>query len=1697
MKKILKSTLSIFLALTFILSSAAVGFNEVDFDAFDSSIKSLVSGLSVKSKAADKEIAPTPENVVKCFMDNKRVWCTGFTFDSTMYITSSDLLFIDIDHDGILELMTTNISGSGYFSTTFYYKANLKDGYVYLVNSDYPEYDGLDLYKGYKLYKNKKSNEYFYHGYNFYREGVYYNITSENFFYYKNAKITDKPLFWTENKLKSYDSNEYTTSYYNCMKGNLKISKSSYNTQRNNFFAGYKNLNLKYKEINVKDFIESSTTRQKNLLLESYKGYSHDEYILANFANPKDVYNIGEESSIQFTVKGGKSAIADFDVDKVKVTAKDDTVLKIKSIEKVSATSSTLKYKVNFVPLKKGETELTLKYGKKECDIKTIKVDQCNILKLNVSDPDDCYVIDNVFFNSNGEYSSGSIDLKVVLHNTFKDNVKPYKIENEEYKESLSIKNVRVVFELEGEGFSFSSVDKLNKTELHFKSIDFAEESIEDFPENPCLGKGVVKIFADDGSFDVGEIKNVKVKYKLYFDYANDKNVNSYDPEEEETRTERANDLVDFNVQAYKSKYVLEHIQSVALGGSYRNMIDNSYAQGMADIEDTLDYKWYQFISKDLDENLVDIFVDMDAISGYGIMLADLISVANGDDEELRKTINIYLGSEKLERADKILKTLMKFVKDEYCEEMSKTIDAADIADVIDGKVTSGPVYDLVVNTLKTNSGARALENLIYLNDAHAKYIDGCEFVTETIDGFSKAMRLSCSLEAYDNMMDYQKNVIKGIRDQAKKTGNQDLYLAANMFVDYANSSVVAKVAYNAILAAGVGGGSAVSHGVKKGVEKLVETYAENALFKKITTSASTVFLAYDCGKLLSECLCNSEDYARACWSIVAAGKLSECLRPVIMGHIYDLTTDSNLDTAYETAQGLDCALVMYKQLEIMSYDSVVEALNSRSSSYILSLFQSKQVAYKTAIGNALAGKARIAARYCHDVCLENIYADILKLEKVNPNPFDLVNEGFTTFKTICVQCPVDIIVRNTAGNEVMRIVNNSVEGFSTDVPFVIIEDEKFICLPSSDSYSVELIATDNGTMDYTICEFGENAECIRQVEYIDLPLTAGEAYTGEINNIKYTDNDEYNVTSDDTYYPETDDFVRVDYIDFSSDAPEKVYVNTTTELKIEVTPVYASQVTFNWSSSDESVATVENGNLKALKPGSVTVTCSVNGEEYISEELEIEVVECKHSFTTYETVKEATCCEYGVKSRKCTVCGIVEKADITTLSAHTPDSETVYLEPTCSENGKNVTLCKYCNDICTSVDVSDTKVNHKYESYSYDENATFLKDGTETASCVYGCGKKHTRTVSGTKLVLGKTSKITASNDVNGVVLKWEDVAYAKGYKVYRKAGSGSWSCIASSVSMNTYKDTTAKGNTTYKYKVRAFNDDVVSDKYSAEVTIKFLVTPKVTKVSNLVTGLKVQWNKVSGATKYYIYRRGANGEFEHIKTTTQTYYTDTAVKDKSSNVYWYTIKAGDGKYVSGRYEANSDTLIKAKRLSAPKISSLKNTTSGIEVKWNKIGGAKGYNVYRKTSSSGWKLIAKVTSTSYVDKSVKNSAGTIYQYTIRATYDSYISSYYDANSVNTPKIKRLLTPDVLSATSYKSGIQVKWKSVKGATGYYVYHKVGSGGWKRIATVKGGTKSSYVDKSAKKGATYTYTIKAYSGSYTSGYESGVKCKDKY
>lgn len=351
-------------------------------------------------------------------------------------------------------------------------------------------------------------------------------------------------------------------------------------------------------------------------------------------------------------------------------------------------------------------------------------------------------------------------------------------------------------------------------------------------------------------------------------------------------------------------------------------------------------------------------------------------------------------------------------------------------------------------------------------------------------------------------------------------------------------------------------------------------------------------------------------------------------------------------------------------------------------------------------------------------------------------------------------------------------------------------------------------------------------------------------------------------------------------------------------------------------------------------------------------------------------------------------------------------------------------------------------------------------------------------------------------TNGTKQIVLRWNFVDGADQYILYRKAGSAkSWTEIATvyedeDLAYVQYKDTDIESGTVYKYTVKAYDGDEYSPYNTTGWSIEFLSTPTVKSVANAYGGPKITWSKVTGATSYQIYRKTKSTSWKKIGTSKSTSYTDnSAVSDKK---YYYAVRAVDGSNQSYFSASHFDSVCKTVNYLAAPVVTVANTTSGVKVSWDKVTGAQKYIVYRKVgSATKWTKVKTTTSLSYTDKNVKS--GTTYKYMVKAQDGSIVSGYKSSGT----SIRFLSAPKLSSVTSAKKGITFKWNKVTGASGYYVYRKTGSGKYEKIATVKGNTKVTYVDKTAKKGKTYTYTVKAYYKSYTSAYKSGLKIKDKY
>lgn len=170
-----------------------------------------------------------------------------------------------------------------------------------------------------------------------------------------------------------------------------------------------------------------------------------------------------------------------------------------------------------------------------------------------------------------------------------------------------------------------------------------------------------------------------------------------------------------------------------------------------------------------------------------------------------------------------------------------------------------------------------------------------------------------------------------------------------------------------------------------------------------------------------------------------------------------------------------------------------------------------------------------------------------------------------------------------------------------------------------------------------------------------------------------------------------------------------------------------------------------------------------------------------------------------------------------------------------------------------------------------------------------------------------------------------------------------------------------------------------------------KTLATPKITKASNAINGINIQWKKVSNAAKYRIYRKTNSGNWKKIADTKNTSYIDTKVK--SGKKYTYTIRciSSNGKKYTSNYNKKGRSV---ERLDACKITTLTNKACGVTIKWKKIQGAEGYYLCKKIGNGNYKTLADIdnTKTSYTDTSVKNKC--IYTYIVCPYKNTSVGKY-------------------------------------------------------------------------------------------------------
>ena len=190
-------------------------------------------------------------------------------------------------------------------------------------------------------------------------------------------------------------------------------------------------------------------------------------------------------------------------------------------------------------------------------------------------------------------------------------------------------------------------------------------------------------------------------------------------------------------------------------------------------------------------------------------------------------------------------------------------------------------------------------------------------------------------------------------------------------------------------------------------------------------------------------------------------------------------------------------------------------------------------------------------------------------------------------------------------------------------------------------------------------------------------------------------------------------------------------------------------------------------------------------------------------------------------------------------------------------------------------------------------------------------------------------------------------------------------------------------------------------------------------------------------------------NGTKEKLKATvTPNNTTDGNVTWKSSNKKIAKVTSRGNVYAKSVGECTvTATTANGKKVTCkvkvvPGTATIKATNNGynsIKLTWNKLGDVTGYWIYRRTSGSKYKTIAKVSGTtvSYKDKNLVT--GKKYYYKIKGYKKVGKTTYKGSKSKASKAYPKPAKVKITSIKSTAKGAKLYWKKVAGASGYVIY----------------------------------------------------------
>ena len=360
---------------------------------------------------------------------------------------------------------------------------------------------------------------------------------------------------------------------------------------------------------------------------------------------------------------------------------------------------------------------------------------------------------------------------------------------------------------------------------------------------------------------------------------------------------------------------------------------------------------------------------------------------------------------------------------------------------------------------------------------------------------------------------------------------------------------------------------------------------------------------------------------------------------------------------------------------------------------------------------------------------------------------------------------------------------------------------------------------------------------------------------------------------------------------------------------------------------------------------------------------------------------------------------------------------------------------------------------------------------------------------------------KVTVSLSTDTVTLGEPITAYAKftsdlpvGYSVKIGYSASSTSSAMYGGQKEWSRGLSTNFTGTYQIYFNLYKGDILEQNLgSKSYTINPLLPPENIQASDGIytKEIKLTWDKVDEATRYYIYRaESPSGEYKYLRYMTILSYEDSNVEDDKK--YYYKIKSYNSKADKSADSKIDEGYTKVVIVPLDRVSNIQATQGTLEdkvkINWTSVDRAETYYISRGANSSNLQPLDITSSDYFYDRTAED--GVKYYYKVEAYSaktgkgpSSFITSGYSK--------RRLSPPYGLYAEDGKdrNEIYIQWTS-NGSSNYYLERSAHSSyGYTQIADIT--SRTFYTDTDVDSGSKYFYRVRAYSSSAITSTYSNV------